>query len=478
MSELPKGWSRASVGELAAPVVGSITDGPFGSKLKSSHYTPKGARVIRLTNLGDGNFLDADRSFIDPAHFRSLARHHAQPGDVVVAALGEPIGRASIVPNDIGPALVKADCFRVKPHPEISSAFLVRWINAPQSREKLQEAGHGVGRIRINLGDLRHLELPVPPVAEQQRIVAKLDRLTARTDRAQADLDRIPTLVAHYKQAILAAAFSGELTREWTESKDAGFLWPRRPIGRIVTAVVAGKNLRCDERPPNKNERGVLKVSAVTWGTFDPTAAKTLPTDFQPNERTRVGVGDFLVSRANTLPLVGSVVLVERSPNNLFLSDKVLRLEMPNDFKRWLLWFLRSPNGRAAIESRATGNQLSMRNLSQDALFKIEVPWPDTRERAEIVCRIERAIAWLDRVIDECVRAAHLLPKLHQTILAKAFRGELVPQDSADETASALLVRLRATQLAMPKQMRTRTSKAPARWQSAAVTRSHARPRR
>jgi type I restriction enzyme S subunit len=141
---------------------------------------------------------------------------------------------------------------------------------------------------------------------------------------------------------------------------------------------------------------------------------------------------------------VASVVIVKDTPSNLFLSDKILRLKVADAEKPWLLWFLRSPQGRAAIEARATGNQLSMRNLSQRNLLEIETPWPNKNERAEIVCRIESAFDWLDRIAIGYSAAAQQLPKLDGAILAKAFRGELVPQDPNDEPASAMLERVNA----------------------------------
>ena len=138
------------------------------------------------------------------------------------------------------------------------------------------------------------------------------------------------------------------------------------------------------------------------------------------------------------------MVIVKETPPNLFLSDKVLRLEMSEADKPWLLWFLRSPEGRKAIEGSATGNQLSMRNLSQAALREIEVPWPSENERSAIVRRIEAAFAWINRLASEATSARKLIDHLDQAVLAKAFRGELVPQDPNDEPASVLLERIRA----------------------------------
>jgi type I restriction enzyme S subunit len=300
---------------------------------------------------------------------------------------------------------------------------------------EIDAAGTGTTFRQVDKQTLSDWPVLLPPLPEQHGIAAKLDSLSGRTARAREELGRIPKLIQKYREVILAAAFSGALTMEWRQNEGTKVAWTKRHVGRIISAIIAGKNLRCEERPPRENENGVVKVSAVTWGAFDPSAAKTLPSNFIPLGRARIRAADFLISRANTLELVGAVVIVDRTPDNLFLSDKILRLEMEDIHKRWLLWFLRSPNGRKAIEESATGNQLSMRNLSQAALSKIVLPWPEEEERQEIVRRIETAFAWLDRVSAEHANASRLLPKLDQAILAKAFRGELVLQDVNDNLA-------------------------------------------
>jgi type I restriction enzyme S subunit len=211
------------------------------------------------------------------------------------------------------------------------------------------------------------------------------------------------------------------MTQERRELDSKSRVWSSIAAGEIIHGIVAGKNLRCEERPPASHERGVLKVSAVTWGKFDPLAAKTLPPDFIPPSQTQVRVGDFLISRANTLELVGAVVVVDQTPPNLFLSDKILRLEMADEDKPWMLWFLRSPHGRRAIESSATGNQLSMRNISQQALRTIEVPWPSDGERCEITRRIDSLSAKSKRARDHLDHLPRLVEKYKQAILADVF---------------------------------------------------------
>src|SRR5688572_14842785 len=109
MSEhLPRGWTSVVVEDLVSSP-GDLTDGPFGSNLKTEHYQESGPRVIRLQNVGDGAFLD-DQAHISAAHFSRLRKHEAIAGDIVVAMLGSNLPRACAVPSSVGLAIVKADC--------------------------------------------------------------------------------------------------------------------------------------------------------------------------------------------------------------------------------------------------------------------------------------------------------------------------------------------------------------------------------
>ncbi len=424
MSELPIGWAHTSLGEITVlrgekldPA--TVPDTPF---VGLEDIEPHTSRILKT---GQGSDVKS-----------SVARFSA--GDVLYSRLRPYLNKVTIPDFD---GVASAEVLVLQPTAATEAEFVRRRI---MTREFLDFAAllDKGDRPRVNFKEIAEFPIALPPLPEQQRIVAKVDGLTARTARARKELDRIPTLIARYKQRLLALAFSGDLTAGWRVARGIKGSKQTKLVSDLITDVVGGKNLRCVERPPEPHERGVVKVSAVTWGEFNPLASKTLPTSFEPPEKTRIRSGDFLISRANTLELVAAVVIVKETPGNLYLSDKVLRLELPDEDKPWLLWFLRSPAGRSAIESRATGNQLSMRNLSQSGLRSIEMPWPIQSERAEIVRRIESAFSWLDRMAADHAAAARYLPKLDAAILAKAFRGELVPQDPNDEPASVLLEQL------------------------------------
>ncbi|MFO1335517.1 MAG: hypothetical protein U1E80_10560 [Piscinibacter sp.] len=220
----------------------------------------------------------------------------------------------------------------------------------------------------------------------------------------------------------------------------AGWQWV--PLSRLVSKIEAGKSFKCDERPPIGAEHGIVKVSAVTWGTYDEGESKTITDAGKINEAYLIQPGDFLFSRANTLQLVGACVLVQQTQKRLLLSDKILRLVMPDELKPWVLWFLRSGEGRRQIEALSTGNQESMRNIGQERIGQIEVPLPAEPTMQRIVSRIEELFSEIDEGERALERAMKLVKHYRQSVLKAAFSGQLVPQDPADEPASALLARL------------------------------------
>lgn len=210
------------------------------------------------------------------------------------------------------------------------------------------------------------------------------------------------------------------------EESDIPDGWSFSTIGKLISGIEAGKNIRCLERPPRAAEKGIVKISAVTWGEFQENESKTLenPTLFMP-ERT-IRAGDLLISRANTIDLVGACVLVKDIKKKLMLSDKVLRLVAPDEWKPWILMCLRSRLGRHQIENMATGNQLSMRNITQESIRSIIIPIPSIQERDEILGLVDRSLELTDAVKHNLRLAVSVADKLPQAIVAKALRGEVV----------------------------------------------------
>lgn len=193
--------------------------------------------------------------------------------------------------------------------------------------------------------------------------------------------------------------------------------WIWATLGDVLTGIEAGKSFKCDERPPTNGEVGVVKVSAVTWGTFDERASKTCTEPERIDERLFIGPGDFLFSRANTIQLVGACVIVGDFSRRLMLSDKILRLRLRGVVPKWLLYMLRSEWGRSEIERLATGNQESMRNIGQDRIRAIRIPLPPEAEQRRIVAQIESQFTRLDVAVSALERVLRKLNRYRRSVV-------------------------------------------------------------
>ena len=204
--------------------------------------------------------------------------------------------------------------------------------------------------------------------------------------------------------------------------------WVTAQLSDLLYRIEGGLNVKCEERPPEPCERGLVKISSVTWGRFDAEQSKTLPSDFVPAENARICTGDLLISRANTVELVGASVIVERIERRLYLSDKVLRLVVHEPAKRWINYALKTPTVRKEIENASSGNQLSMRNISQDKLRSLRLPLAPEAEQRRIADKLDTVLARVDAVNDRLARVAPLLKRFRQSVLAAATSGKLTEE--------------------------------------------------
>jgi type I restriction enzyme, S subunit len=211
LPNLPITWTWATVAQQSDPDERAISDGPFGSKLKSSHYTDSGPRVFRLQNIGDGFFKD-EYAHISEQHFKTLLNHEIFSGDLLIKALGIPAHQTCMVPPGVGPAIVKADCIRFKVfEPYINARFALLALNSHPVRTRSEKMIHGVGRPRLNGSEIKQIALPFPPLAEQHQIVAEVEARTAAIDHLEAELDRQITRSNRLRQSTLGSAFYGKL---------------------------------------------------------------------------------------------------------------------------------------------------------------------------------------------------------------------------------------------------------------------------
>lgn len=289
------------------------------------------------------------------------------------------------------------------------------------------------------------MAFPLPPAAEQRRIVAKLDALTARLARARAELDRVPVLAANLRSTALAELYRAIVEESGTSA-----------IEHFVEELDQGWSPKCESHPAPDDTWGVLKTTAIQRLAFRPQENKALPAGLAPRSRIEVRPGDVLVTRAGPRVRCGITCFVRETRNKLMLADKMYRIRSKPDraLPAYLALMLNAPQSLALIESMKTGISDSGLNLTQDKFLSIPIPNLAVEKQADVVDRLDAAFVRADRLEAEASRARALIDRLEAAILARAFRGELVPQDPADEPASVLLDRIRAQRAATPKRGR------------------------
>ena len=200
----PKGWVKQSLKSISS----KFHDGPFGSNLKTSHYTDSGVQVIRLKNIGSGEFKEADKAFVSEAHAETLHKFKCYPGEIVIATLGEPNLRACIIPDSVPVAINKADCVHcVVDSSVINSHYLVEYLNLPSVLHTIQNKLHGQTRTRISSGQLATVDVVIPPLEQQ----AKYLEVLALRAKLKTDNNRSVHEYRELFNALIQKAFKGEL---------------------------------------------------------------------------------------------------------------------------------------------------------------------------------------------------------------------------------------------------------------------------
>jgi type I restriction enzyme S subunit len=265
---------------------------------------------------------------------------------------------------------------------------------------------------RISIDEILAVEIDLPPLADQRRIAASLTAALAAVDRAyRAVQDRLAAAEA-LPGAYLKAVF-GDAT------------YNVRPLGDGLAAIVAGTSVQSLERPATDGEWAVLKVSAVSWGEYRPDESKAVPLSYEPKPHEEVRRGDLLISRCNTVELVGAVVLVRDTPPRRMLSDKTLRLiAKPGQYApEYLEFALRCRTARRHIEHYATGTSYSMRNISQDTIRAIPVPTPQIEEQRRIAADLSMKLAAAERLTARAREELAAVEALPAALLRQAFGG-------------------------------------------------------
>jgi type I restriction enzyme, S subunit len=423
MSDLPSGWIAAAFGQLF-----DFKGGSQPPKVTfSTHPAPGYVRLLQIRDFES----DTKAVFIkdNPRWPKCSAE------DIMIGRYGASVGKVlSGKSGAYNVALVKMIFER-----EFFDASWVRllllsdYFQAPLKRIS-RSAQNG-----FNKADLEEINVPLPPLPEQRRIVAKIDSLSAKSKRTRDHLDHIPRLGEKYKQAILAAAFRGELTQEWRATRSDRRSWRHTTIGEIAQVASGHTPKGIEDALRPDAELHWFKVSSMN----------------EPQNQANLVCSQFRLSReaAQTLGLrifpVGTIVFPKRGGAIATNKKRLLGIEgaldlnlmalVPHAVRPDFLWWWVQGLDLSTISDGSNVPQ-----INHGDIVPLEIELPDDDEQDEIARRVSLAFAWINRLVAEATSARKLIDHLDQAFLAKAFRGQLVPQDPADEPASKLLERIRA----------------------------------
>lgn len=461
----------------------------------------------------------------------SLEKRRLIDGDLLVEISGggpeQPVGRTVLINQEVlrnHPKTPKicTNFFRlIRPSSYMDSKYLNLFLQHFYQAGDIGEYQGGSNNLRnLKFNDYLQLSVPISPLNEQRRIVAKIETLFSELDKGIEALKAAREQLKVYRQAVLKHAFEGKLTSQWREenkdkletpkqlfvrikkerelcyqaqlkkweaavkrweNKRGGDKKPKKPklpgtlelvdadsagqlkqlpsgwvyikLGGLIAELDQGWSPKCENRSANKNEWGVIKTTAIQHGVFNQDENKALPVSLQPKEQHVLNVNDILITRAGPRVRVGVCCMVRKVRNKLMNCDKVYRFRSINSICRpdYIEGVLNSPRILGEVERIKSGINDSGVNLNQNAFLNLAIPYCSTEEQEEVILRVEQVLSVINKQEETIQILLDMSEVLRQSILKKAFSGQLVPQDSNDEPASVLLERIREEKASQPK---------------------------
>jgi type I restriction enzyme S subunit len=302
--------------------------------------------------------------------------------------------------------------------PETIPEWVYYYLRQVSTRSRAEERMTGsAGQKRVPSSVLEEeLFISLPPLPEQRRIAA----LLAKADRLRRLRRYALEVSERYLQGVFVEMFGDPVTNPKG--------WDFEELGELIERFEAGVNFPPISEKELCSPWRVLKVSATTWGEFDPYESKPIKPSTIFADTLIVRRGDLIMSRANTTDLVGAVALVEQEPPRVLLPDKLWRLRLSTHSKvlsHYLLWLLRQPSMRNAIGALSTGTSSSMKNISMDKAATLNIPVAPMNYQQQFA----KTACILGKVCTQQREALRQAEQLFDALLHKAFCGELSGND-------------------------------------------------
>ena len=434
---LPVGWERCQLGDAV----------DYGRTQKAEPADiPDNAWVLELEDIERDSSKLLSRSTFAERKSKST-KNAFEKGAVLYGKLRPYLNKVLLASE---PGFCSTEIIPLLAGEGIAAGYLFYWLKSPEFLEYTDEVSHGINMPRLGTEAGRKAPLVLAPLNEQRRIAAKLDTTLAAVDACRQRLDGVAAILKRFRQAVLAAATSGELTREWREGREFGFdQWSIQDLclnERYSLCIGPfGSNLKVSDY----EEQGVPLVFVREIRTKEfggPGTKYVTPEKARELIAHQVRPGDLLMTKMGDPP-GDTAIYPDDMQYAIMTSDVVcIRPDPLKINKIFLAYLLESPSGRNLIKDITAG--VAQQKISLERLRSLVLMVPSLLEQEEIVHRAQRLFTLADQLEARLNTARKIVDRLTPALLAKAFRGELVPQDPSDEPASVLLARIRAARQA------------------------------
>lgn len=473
-NELPDGWIAAKLGGVADDISYGYT--------ASADVNANGPRFLRITDIQNGQ---VDWQEVPRCPTPDNPRFFLKDQDIVIARTGATTGKSFLIERLSEPAVFASYLIKVRAGGGILPKYLSRFMESTSYWGQIQQVSKGTAQPGANASILSDLDFPIAPALEQHRIVTKIDSLFARSSRARDELAHIPKLIDRYRQAVLEAAFRGDLTADWREANptvsgeitiptidqrakrgrrqekqfthDLSAIpttWAWNTFGNCVMSYQNGLSKR---EGSCGTPESVLRLADIDGGRIMSDCPRQIILDAAEKADYELRPNDLIFIRVNgSASLVGRCLLFSENRYWAFCDHFIrARTDSRAVTPAFARLFFDTPATRGLIENSFVSSA-GQKTISQGTLSALPIPLPPIAEQMLIVKRVEKMFARVRQSADEVGKATTRLDRLDQSILDKAFTGQLVPQDPADEPASVLLERIQAARAAAPKAKRGR----------------------
>ncbi|MFC6199767.1 restriction endonuclease subunit S [Ponticaulis profundi] len=314
------------------------------------------------------------------------------------------------------------------------------YIQALQSTSNLVRDGQA-----LRYSNFVQVDLPLPPQSEQKAIARFLDRETANIDELIASQEDLIRLLNEKRQAVISHAVTKGLDSnapmkpsgiEWLGDIPAH--WEVQRLGRRVQSISSGTSVNSSDEPASNDEIAVLKTSCVYSGTFDVTQNKKVVPEEYERVSCPVTAGALIVSRMNTPDLVGAAGLATLTVDNVFLPDRLWKVEFHGLVPEFAHLWTRSASYRTEVRLACAGTSSSMQNLSQDEFKAFTIAVPPETEQIAIARDVDAKLIQFDALENESTWSISLLKERRAALISAAVTGKIdvrseveLPEDEA-----------------------------------------------